>query len=181
MKKATKTAVIVLAVLFVLQSAAFLTCQIGLQLLCSRQISCTYSLKERRNLAEVFSDAPKMKDRLNKTRMSLREKHACLESAEQYALVCLELNIRNDSDFWVAVKPRFKDFEGAWFIREPLGDKSIPEKANPHETSLCGYYVIVKNDSFEGIVSVQQVRPLAFVKVLDGPFVTAFIPKVEPV
>lgn len=180
MKKATKAAVFVLAVLFVLQSALFLTCQIGLQLHCSRQIACTYSIEDRKNLKEVFSDSLQMKDRLNKTRMSLREKQGCLENPEQYDLVYLELSNQNDSEFWVAVKPHFKDFKGAWFIRDPFGDKSTPEKANPHETSLCGYGVIVKNDCFEGIIPPHQIRLLAFVKVLGGPFVTAFFPRIEP-
>ncbi len=170
---------VLFVIILVCQSFALLHSHTGMAYFFNNNITCTYTINERKNLAQVFSSNPRMKERVKKSSMSLLEKRKCFTYPEEYELVYFDLKIDNPTDFWIMIQPRFKDLENVWFMRKSFmqDEKGTPVKSNPNDSSEWDFGMIVKAGTTVNDIDQGCFKSLARAKIIGGPFVASFHPK----
>ena len=181
MKKAVIVVFVLLMIIVACLSFSLLLSQSGLAYYFNKNIACTYTIKEKENLAQVISSNPRRKEWLNKSKMSSREKKDCLNNPEEYDLIYFDLEIQKSTDYWIMMKPLFKDAKNVWFVRESFiqNEKGTPIKAAPQDSSEWSFGMIVKTDQEVKDIDQSCFKSLAFAKIVEGPLVSLFVPKTE--
>ncbi len=189
MKKIKKILIVVLVFIFSID-LIFLTVS-ALVIDVHTHVKCTYEIREKVTIEEAFKyytdeteKAKEIEKMLKEAKMTSKEKEDFYKYTDTYRLVRYTFILENSSEYHVYVKHFFERTENVWFLSVPklLYDKPGLPKCGPYDGkedlsenhtawTLCA---LEKLGKFEEEVRAKCFKPLVYVKVSGGPYVTMF-------